>query len=252
MTDEENTKGGSLMSRLRAASEERRREEEQASRRERSDQEFYQECLRPAMLRTYRFLEELLQHIEYLGEKVEASYEVPGIGTMDRILQSHYHLRADTLGDIRQIKLRFECEAPFDFTKDLHGAEQVRTAIESLERLGMMFSRSREKRTAGIVEEVRLGIRQRFTVVLLITADQEQREIVFRFRNFEGYGDRVRHVKPADLDDEALDELAKYILREPSSWAVAKVDEKMREQLRRNLEKDRNRKTGGGRGGFFR
>ncbi len=168
---EQEKPSGSLMARLRSASDARRREEERASQRQRSDEEFYRECMRPAMLRVYRLLDELLHHLEYLQESVEATYDVPGLGKLEHLVQSKYQLRADTLGDIQQVKLKFECEAPFDFIADLHGPEQVRTAIESLERLGLVFSRSREKRNAGIVEEVRVTVRQRFPVILLQPAE---------------------------------------------------------------------------------
>lgn len=241
-----------MMERLRAEAAERRLEEQRSREVKRSDREFYDEVTRPAMLHTYRFLDELLQHLEYLEEQVQAHYDVPGIGRLDPVMQSHYQLRADTLGEIRSIKLKFLCEAPSDLVCEVRGAEDVRTALTSLERLGMVFSRSREKRNAGVVEEVRLEVRQRFTAILYVTADIEKREMFFRFKNFEGYGDRYRHVNPMDINDQSLDELARYILREPSSWAVAKVDEEARRRLQRNLERDRKRRERGQRRGLFR
>ncbi len=252
MSDDRKPASDSLIGRLRAASERRRLEEQKLSQARQSDQEFYAEVTRPAMLQTYRFLEELLQHLEFLEEEVRAHYEVPGIGEMDQLLQSHYQVRADTLGDISSIKLKFLCEAPFDLIRDLRGAEQVRHGFSSLERMGMVFSRTREKRNNDVVEEVRVEVRQRFTVRLVVIADIAQRQMVFQFHNFEGFGDRTKRIDPREINDASLDELAKYIMREPSSWAVAKVDESTRKQLQKRLELDRKKKDKGDRKGLFR
>lgn len=250
MSDSKEQSNTPLMERLRQASAERRRRDDERASAEKSDLEFYQDITRPHLLQTYRFLDELVEHLQYLEEKIEVDYDVPGVGLMKKLVQGQYQMRADTLGDIKQIKFKFVCEAPFDFVVDVRGAEQVREALKSLDRMGMIFSRSDEERNNGIIEHVRLEIRQRFTAFLYVTAELPERAIKFRFRNFEGFGDRVRLVRPEELDEAMLDELARYILREPSSWAVARIDEKGRAELQKKLAQDRRNRGGGFRGLF--
>ena len=93
----------------------------------------------------------------------------------------------------------------------------------------------------GSVERGLVTIEDTVPASLSITIERDTGALSLVIRNFEELTERRHLVRPEDVNTRWLDELSKFILRQPNSFLVESLPEDMREQLRRRLEIDKRR-----------
>ncbi|MBF0471135.1 MAG: hypothetical protein HQL48_07135 [Gammaproteobacteria bacterium] len=197
----------------------------------------YQSEIRPALLKIYHYLNDLIQQIEKASITSTTNYPVPGIGTLEGLNQSGYKINVDSTEKIKELRLQFFCRLPekreFAITP-ITAANEARAFFEKMGVQYVDWALRDEKRSETIV-----GATLQATVVIPIifqfNADMESGQIRLSTLNFERGGVQRYNYSCDRVNEQWLDELGYYLLRKRATLHTTEISESTREALREKV-----------------
>lgn len=166
------------------------------------------EQIDPCMQRVHKYFEELKQHLEVVNREILASYEVRGVGRVDRLVQGQYAVARPNPEKLDRFSFRCVCAKPGVLQVTQSDAASVASFRDYLRDNGMQAKvRDTGRNTALFMVQAAVP------VVVEFSADYERAVIMLRVRNLTAMGVSRHTFTAPEVDAKLLDEIAKAILR---------------------------------------
>lgn len=197
----------------------------------------------PAVFRIHLHLRELAEQLRVLEPDIRVSLDIPGLGSVPGFRQDRMEILADGHPPDRVVArflLRYERRGQFE----VKGVGALDGWLDNARARGLNVKLVRLLEPLGTVERGLVTLEDTVPASLTFSIERESGAILLVIRNFEELTDRRHQIRPEDVNTRWLDELSKFILRQPNRFLVEELPEDMREQLRRRLEIDKRRQQG--------
>jgi hypothetical protein len=194
----------------------------------------------PAVFRIHLHLRDLAEQLRVLEPDTRVTLDIPGLGPVPGFRQERMEVLAEGHPPDRVVArflLRYERRGQFE----VKGVGAIDSWLDTARARGLNVKLTRLLDPLGSVERGLVTIEDTVPASLSITIERDTGALSLVIRNFEELTERRHLVRPEDVNTRWLDELSKFILRQPNSFLVESLPEDMREQLRRRLEIDKRR-----------
>ncbi len=194
----------------------------------------------PAVFRIHLHLRDLAEQLRILKPDIRIALDIPGLGAVPGFRQDAMEVDAEGNPPDRvsaRFVLRYERRGQFE----LKGVGSVNAWLDNARRKGLLVKLVRMLEPMGGAERALVTLAENVAASLEFSIDRESGSIAVLIRNFEELGERRQLVKPEDVTSRWLDELTRFIMREPHRFLVQELPPDLRENLRRRLELDKRR-----------
>lgn len=202
-----------------------------------SQDAYYREHLRPAMLRATAYFRELIDKLSVVEPSITVRYRLnPYQPDGVALKQSKYRLRVDSEENPKLVDVLCTCtlDRPREFF--VANARMAESRSKILNDYG--FPHHRKNKLDGFLNicGATFILEGPMTVRIRILADAEQRAVEIELRNFFDEPEaRYHRFRPEQLDDDMLDRLAQLLLRKIPQLVETRVSDEVRDQLRTRL-----------------
>ena len=196
---------------------------------------YYRDEINPKMLEIYRFLHELVTHLNFVKPDVRATYSLPAIGSFSDFKQGDYRLVADSDTEMKDIKFHFCCERPGEFHCFLENRSEVERVEEFLSKNHVQFYCKKERDDRYNVVSGDFRVKSTVPVLFRIMADIAESRIQVAITNFDSFGVRKLILTPSQIDEAFLDRFASYIIRRESEFLQTKLSEQDMQKIRERM-----------------
>ncbi|HMM75506.1 MAG TPA: FHA domain-containing protein [Gammaproteobacteria bacterium] len=228
---------------LKAAEAARAREEEARAKSEEVRANALLAIALPAVFRLHLHLRELAEQLRVLDPETRVTLEVPGIGPVPGFRQEHMEVYAEGHPPDRVVarfRLRYERRGHFE----VRGAGSIDHWLENARGRGLAVRLVRILDPIGALERALVTFEDAVPASIAFAIERDSGAVAITLRNFEELGERRHLVQAGRVNSRFLDELSKFILRQPNRFLVQELPDELREHLRRRLERDRRREAG--------
>lgn len=194
----------------------------------------------PAIFRIHLHLRELAEQLSLLKPDLRTALEVPGLGAVPGFRQEPMEIEADGNPPDRvcaRFTLRYERRGQFE----LKGVTSVNQWLDNARRRGLLIRLERMLEPMGHLERAIVSLGDSLAASLEFTIDRDSGAVLLTVRNFEELGERRHAIRPKEITSRWLDELTRYVLRQPHRFLVKELPPDVRENLRRRLELEKRR-----------
>jgi hypothetical protein len=208
------------LEKLKKEAEEKQREEQITSQREAQQERIFHAHVKPSLQRLHRYLYDLIQHLKYLKPNILVSYTISGYGEVDNFRQTDY--RIHYLGKEEQGDFVVRCTytGPFKLRFEKRREQEAKEQKKYLKKQGLKFHYTEipdsRYRFAKALFEIEPVIHADF----LFEGDIKTNCINLTVKNFNALEQSHYIIKPEEVNESLLDNLAKYLVREPNNLVL--------------------------------
>ena len=199
---------------------------------------YYQENLHPKMLQIYAFLNEFIEHLNYIKTETDVNYPVKSDGSMQLFKQSDYKVTIDSATEIKEINLRFYCKLEEPVVIELENSERIQRFADVLHSYRIDFDRTDNKDSNYELISAKFKVNGPVPVNVILHGDIETSSIHLLLNNFEKPGASKHTYKERHITDEFIDGLGKFILRQNPLFLKLDIEDGHKEQIRQNIQAD--------------
>ncbi len=230
-----------LLDDLRQQAEDRKTDAEKEQERQQRLRRIYEQEINPKLLKTYRFLRELTDHLNYLKPEINVSYELPVYGIIDGYKQGDYNVTANSDKEMTEIKFRFTCarEKNIQFRNDKKA--DIDKINDYLLSKNIKFHCKKEKNDKQVITAADFNINGTVNILFQFKANIKNSTIDLAMSNIDDFGLRTTTLKPSSINDDFLDRLGKYILRKEHDFFSLKISEEEKQIIRKKLQAEKKR-----------
>ncbi|MEJ2180696.1 MAG: hypothetical protein P8Y28_09735 [Gammaproteobacteria bacterium] len=228
-----------LLDDLKKQSESKKVVENQESHRKEKAEAFYKEKVQPKLTQIYSHYVELTKHLNYVNPDTIAKYVINTAGQEAEFRQGDYKVQVDSMTDTSYISVRAICTRPTDIEFTVDDPSAVNKNKNFLNENGLNYQvYPRNNGEPG----ARFTIQAEITAELLFKGDRENGCINLVVTNFDSLGRRNRALQVHDINDQFLDGLDRFMIRENDSFFKLDMDEKAKEELRAKVQEEQRRR----------
>jgi hypothetical protein len=194
----------------------------------------------PAVFRIHLHLRDLAEQLRILQPDIRIALDIPGLGAVPGFKQETMEVDADGNPPDRvtaRFVLRYERRGQFE----LKGVGSVNSWLDNARRKGLLVKLVRMLEPPGGAERALVTLVDSVAASIEFSIDRESGTVALLMRNFEQLGERRQGIRPEEVTSRWLDELTRFILRQPHRFLVQELPPDLRENLRRRLELDKRR-----------
>ena len=192
--------------------------------------------LAPKMHVIFKYYKELVENLKLLKPDDFRSYQLTKTITFKNLKMDGFRLAKNNEGDLRSFSFRYDLVGDRDIRITFNDLPHIEKTRSILTERGFFFREITESKNRSV-----FVINPKFTVTFKYMVDLENCLILLKIDNFEGAWSQMVRYSPASINEELLDETAKYILAKPNRFQELSgnvVSEDMRAKLRARLMKD--------------
>ncbi|MDH5181217.1 MAG: hypothetical protein OEZ39_04630 [Gammaproteobacteria bacterium] len=219
---------------------------QQAEKQRRAELEAHSRAVvLPKLAQVYGFLSDLLKTVDVLQPDTRVTYKISGYGPLENLLQGGYELKADSRDNMTHVSLYFECLGKGKFSFTVHDKSNVDRQKDYLSEHRLSFYTREYRDDRHTVTHALFTVEEKVPVTFDFRLTEDLNTIKLTVRNFDGLGRHLYNLEPEDIDDEFLDELARYLLRHTAEFLKLEISEDDRNNIRQRLAMEtssRNRK----------
>lgn len=192
----------------------------------------------PKLARIHRYLLEFVEHLQILKNEISVTLPIPGLGDVAGFKQGGYGLHAE--GKPPEIvSLRCVLRLKRSVNYKVKGAGPPGPWFENLRRQGLQPQAIKVLENSRPSERTIITLTGALPASLQFGLELEAEALQLVVRNFDGLGERRHVIKPADVTDRWLEELARYVLRRDNRFLVQELSPELRAYFRRRLEQEK-------------
>lgn len=223
---------------LKNQSEVQKAGEAQEKQRQADLLKFYQENLHPKMLQLYTFLNEFIEHLNYIKSDTKVSYPVQPDGCMQEFAQGDYKVTIDSATEVKEINLRFYCSLKEPLIFELENSERIQRYTDVLHSYRIEFERTDNKDSNYELISSKFKVVGPVPVNVILQGDVATSSIHLILNNFEKSGVNKHTYKERHITEEFIDGLGKFILRQNPMFLKLDIEDEHKEQIRQNIHAD--------------
>jgi hypothetical protein len=164
-------------------------------------------------------------------------YEIPGLGILVGMTQSNYEMDKGRSQVLTRIPFRFECKSEDSLRGKVDGASKTSAVIEELNRAGVKYEsklkRDNDNEVYGSTIEVQGYVR----VTITFVGVKETGAIELYIKNYDNLTQVHSLLNPDQINDAFLEELGKFILRQPNQFMKHELSAEQKAQLAEMVKK---------------
>ena len=199
---------------------------------------FYQENLHPKMLQLYTFLNEFIEHLNYIKLDTKSSYPVKPDGSMQEFAQGDYKVTIDSANEVKEINLRFYCELKEPLIFELENSERIQRYTDVLHSYRIEFDRTDNKDNNYELISSKFKVVGPIPVNVILQGDVATSSIHLILNNFEKSGVSKHTFKERHITEEFIDELGKFIIRDNPEFLKLDIEDDHKEKIRQHIQAD--------------
>ena len=227
---------------LKNQSEAQKADEVREKQRQADLAKYYQENIHPKMLQLYKFLNELVEHLNYIKKETKVLYPVVPGGSLQQFDQSDYKVTIDSSKEVKHINLRFFCSLKQPLVFELENNERILRYTDVLHSYRIDFDRTDNKDDNYELISAKFKVNGPIPVNVILQGDVQNSEIQLLLNNFEKPGTQKHIFKDRHITEEFIDGLGKYILRENPNFLKLDIAEEEKEKIRQRVQEDLKRR----------
>ena len=202
----------------------------------------YLQDISPKMQHVFKFIKEILEHISFLDRAIEIkkySDKYPELGTLRQV---DYKINTDgnvgfvNYDEIMQINVNFACVGEGEFSFKKEGKTTIDQEIAFLHEKKVPFSWN-YIRTLDGVAAAHFKIKRSIPVKFRFEVDYQQSKIILLINNHLNFDSYKKVFEPSEINQNLLDEIARYMLREDNEFIQLEISNKKKQAIRQKLDK---------------
>lgn len=225
------------------AVEKQQQQQTQATlRKQREDH--YRESILPAMQKTFNFMKELVEYLNFLEHAIEVdqySSKYPQFGLLK---QRDYKIYTDNHGGLAdidrlmQVNVRFFCVGDGAFSYNLESQNRIEREVAFLTSRNVYFDwKTLDGRSA--MPTACFTITRKIPVRFKFAVDYDQSTIRLLINNHENFNVYKKDFTPEEINDDLLDEVARFMLRKDSDFIRLEISSAHRRHIENLVEQQR-------------
>ena len=229
-----------LLDDLKQQSESKKVLESQENLRKEQAEEFYRTKVQPVLTHIYTHYSELTKHLNYVKPDTRAKYKINVAGAEAEFQQADYKVQVDSTTDTNYITIRCICSRPTDIEFIVDDPSAVNKNKNFLNEHGLNYQLyPRNNGEPG----ARFTVQAEITPELHFTGNRDKGTITLAVVNFESLGRRTRVLQIADVNDQFLDGLDRFMIRENNDFFKLDMDEKAKEEIRARVQAEQRKRV---------
>ena len=223
---------------LKNQSENLKADEAQEAKRQADLLKFYQKNIHPKMLQLYTFLNEFIEHLNYIKTETKVSFPIQPDGSMQEFSQGDYKVTIDSATEVKEINLRFNCNLAEPLIFELENSERIQRYTDVLHGYRIEFDRTDNKDSNYELISAKFKVLGSVPVNVILQGDIATSSIHLILNNFEKPGVSKHTFKERHITEEFIDDFGKFILRQNPEFLKLEIEDDHREQIRQNIQAD--------------
>ena len=216
--------------------------EEREKQRQIELHEYYQKNIHPKMLQLYTFLNEFIEHLNYIKKVTKVSYPIAPDGSLVEFEQSDYKITIDSTKAITDMNLRFNCKLDETLVYELENSERILSYTDVLHSYRIDFDRVDIKDNNYELISAKFKIKGPISINVILQADIQTSSINMLLSNFEKPGASKHIYKERHITEEFIDGFGKFILRENLSFLKLDIADEDKDKIRQKIQADLHRR----------
>ena len=223
---------------LKNQSEVQRASEEQEKQRQADLLKYYQESLHPKMLQLYTFLNELIEHLNYIKTETNVLYPVNPDGSMQAFQQADYKVTIDSANEVKEINLVFYCSLNEPLIFEVENIDRIQRFTDVLHSYRIEFDRTDNKDSNYELISTKFKVVGPIPVNLILQGDIATSSIHLILNNFEKAGFNKHTFKDRHITEKFIDDFGRFILRQNPEFLKLDIADENKEVIRQNIQAD--------------
>ncbi len=199
---------------------------------------FYQENIHPKMLQLYTFLNEFIEHLNYIKTETKVSFPIQPDGSMQEFAQGDYKVTIDSATEVKEINLRFNCNLVEPLIFELENSERIQRYTDVLHSYRIEFDRTDNKDSNYELISSKFKVLGPVPINVILQGDIATSSIHLILNNFEKPGVSKHTFKERHITEEFIDGFGKFILRQNPGFLKLEIEDEHKEKIRQNIQAD--------------
>jgi hypothetical protein len=187
------------------------------------------------------FMKEMVEHLTYLEQAIfidDYSSKYPQLG---RLIQTGYKLNTDGIigyvnpDKLMQVNVNFFCLNEGEFTYHLQGRSLIEQEVAFLSAHKVPFE-WKYFQGIGMAQNAKFTVTRKIPVRFKFEVDYAASNIKILINNHENFGVYKKSFAPEEVDDDLLDEVARFMLRIDSDFIRLEITSEHKKIIRSKLE----------------
>lgn len=196
----------------------------------------------PALNKIYETLKELAKHLNYINLDISATYQFNVDGLMITLKQVEHQATIDSSKETKLVNFTCRCEHAKDIVFKAAGKTKVEENLQFLKNSSIVFQFKPDKNDAHEITGAHFLVKPSIPVSMNFKPDIDNCCIKITMQNFGDLSVRSYVMQPERVNDEFVDRLGRFIVREIDDLFNEKVDDQTRELLRAKIEEEQNQR----------
>jgi len=199
---------------------------------------YYQDNLHPKMLQLYTFLNEFVEHLNYIKTETTVSYPINPDGSVQEFKQGDYKVTIDSANEVKEINLRFFCRLDEPLIFELENSERIHRYSDVLHSYRVEFERTDNKNSNYELISAKFKVVGPIAVNVILQGDVDNSLIHLILNNFDKPGAAKHSFKERHITEEFIDGFGRFVLRQNPQFLKLDIADEHKEQIRQNIQAD--------------
>lgn len=201
--------------------------------------QYYEKEIHPRMTEVYKFLNEMVKNLNIIKPETIVNYPILPGGKNQPFRQGDYKVIADNQQQMKEIKLTFKAELDQPVTLQVKGEDNARKQADLLASYRIHCQRKDFKDNNYKLTHSDFIIAGPVNISVQFVGDIETTSMHLLLSNFESPGVAKRHLDAKNINQDFLDKLGRYLLREDNKLFSLDISEKDKQAIREMVQKER-------------
>lgn len=228
-----------LLDDLKSQAESLRVQEQQGTVPSDDKSQYYEKEIRPRMEEIHAFLNEMVENLNFIKPETIVHYPIYPGGEIQGFRQGKYNLVIDNPQQIKDITLTCKAELDKPVKLRVKGEDNVKKLFDSLASYKLQAKRKDFNDKSYKLTHSDITIEGPLNISIQFIASDGSSYIQLLLTNFEGPGVVKRNIDIKSINQDFLDKLGRYILREDDKLFALDISEKDKQAIREMVEKER-------------
>lgn len=219
---------------------------EASNQEKRSQQEaYYQAEVVPKLREVYDYLDKVVKNLSYLKPEKKLVFEIPLIGQLSFRPQFDYEMKVDHQRWSTQITMTSTCllnQADSE-PVEVEGEKNIKKTAKKLQEYMLASQNATKKDEHGNLISATFQVHGRVRQQVVISGSVDSERIEVSIKNYEGFTQSRRVMIPNTIDEEVMDQFARYLALEPSSFLREELPEDVRAKIRAKIAQEERQRT---------
>jgi ribosomal protein S10 len=200
---------------------------------------YYEKEIHPRMNEIYAFLNEMVENLNFIKPDTIVHYPIYPGGEKQGFRQGNYNIVVDSPQQIKDIHLTCKAELDQPVKLRVKGEDNIKKLFDILADFKIQAKRKDFNDKSYKLTHSDITIAGPLNISIQFIASEDSSYIQLLLTNFEGPGVIKRNIDINNINQDFLDKLGRYIIREDSELFALDISDKDKQAIREMVENER-------------